>query len=145
MLLQIGPDVFVRTFYQLYDITLKMLEEVPGNNKTVVLGPVTSKDPAVTEGNLAMLSLHARALSEKGWIVLDLASYQETIERLIKSLNIQGYPHEVLEDFTIPLLQSGIFQTVFVRECFEKSIGATLEHDAALGKGLHVEYLTEAQ
>jgi hypothetical protein len=144
MLLQMEPDAgkIVRTFDQLFEITSDMLEQYPGNNRTIVLGPVISNDPAEAEDNWAWLSQHAINLSARDWVVLDLASYQEAFKTLIERQNIKGYPHEVFEDFIIPLLQSGLIQTVFVRDCVEKSLGATLGLDVAHENKLQVVYIT---
>jgi hypothetical protein len=141
MLIQLTKGAPVHSFQELFGITLSILGEFPGEKKTVVLGPVTSDDPVVTQNNLAMLACHAKGISGRGWVVLDIASYQETIQVLIEKLHIQGYPHEVLHDFSLPLIGTGVFQKVFFRDCYRKSFGASLEHQYTLEMGIPIEYL----
>lgn len=140
MLLQFDPEKNgnVENFRELYDVTLNMLNEV-GGIKTMVLGPVTSDHSETQKEILKALRYKAKRLSGK-WTVLDLPSFQQVIVDLIKRSGIKGYPHVILEEFTIPLIKSGIFKTIFMRLGYEKSIGATIEHDMALANEIQIVY-----
>jgi|SRR3989339_1116410 len=141
MLIEFKAGLKVESFQELFKITKKMIEEIPKQyTLTTVLGPVTSEDPEVFTENLDRLHYKSKQLSEKGWAVLDLTSYQLVYEKLIEKMNIKGYPHIILDDFMDPLLRSGLFKIIFVRENYRQSFGTSLEHDIALGSDIHIEY-----
>jgi len=140
MLLQFDYEKYgaVASFRELHEATREMLLEADGV-KTTVLGPVTSDDPETMEYNLDALRYKARRLSSK-WTVLDLTSFQKIIVDLIKRSGVKGYPYVILEEFTIPLIKSGVFKTLFVRENYKDSVGTSLEHDIALSCDIRIVY-----
>ncbi len=140
MLLQFDPEKHgaVKNFQELYHSVVDELRSIEGV-KTMVLGPVTAKDRGALENNLLELRIKARKLSSK-WVVLDLPSFQKIIESLVRKTGTTGYPYIILEEFTIPLIKSGVFKTLFVRKGYENSIGATIEHDMALANDIAIVY-----
>lgn len=131
---------FVTRFSELYDVTMEMMAGVDGQ-KTTVLGPIISDIPEELQHNLDTLHYKAERLS-KDWTVLDLSSFRSIISFLLKKdeVSVQKYPHVILENFTLPLLKSGIFKTIFMRKNHEKSFSAQIEHDYALGNDIQVVY-----
>jgi hypothetical protein len=141
MLLQLAKNSQVSTFSDLYTISLFLLQKAGDLKKTIVIGPVTSKDGNTREKNLEALSYHSDKLSGEGWAVLDLHSFQFAIDTLIKQLQITRYPHEILDEFTLPLIESRLFTAIHVLDSYHESLGATLEHDKALGCDVPLIYI----
>jgi hypothetical protein len=144
MLIQIFEDPQINSFAQLYWKTHQMVVEHHLNpNRTVVFGPISDRDPAVVSGNLEALSLRAQQLSDAGWVVVDIASYYNITERLIREHNVSGYPFVLLEEFTLPLIRSFLFPVFNFRTPFEHSLGTKREHaEVSENKLLRISYFS---
>ena len=113
MLIQIYEDPGINSFAQLYRRTIELIYQ-PNRiyPKPWCLVPISHNDPAVVAQNLEALALQALRLSDAGWIVVDIASYYNITERLIRVHKISGYPFVLLEEFTLRLIRSGLFGTL---------------------------------
>ena len=132
MLIQLLEDPKIFSFAQLYWRTMEMLSWHRENkNKTMVLGPISHKDPLIVRENLDALALQAKRLSDAGWVVVDIASYYNITERLIKVHRVSGYPFILLEDFTLPLIRNGGFSALNFRSPFYHSVGTKREYEEA--------------
>jgi len=100
--------------------------------RTVTLGRISHPDKRIVAENLAALARKSKELSEEGWIVLDLVSFQPSIDRIVKRMNIIGYPYEILERFTKPLIREGWFSAIHFRFPIRGSIGTEIEWDEAI-------------
>jgi hypothetical protein len=132
MLIQIREDPGINSFAQLYWRTIELLSQhcrdLP---RTMVLGPISHDDPSVVTQNLDALTLQAQRLSNAGLVVVDIASYYDITKRLIRSHKIAGYPFVLLEEFTLPLIRSGLFGTLHFRSPFDHSVGTKREYEEA--------------
>jgi hypothetical protein len=140
MLIQLQEDPGVCSFAQLYwHTTQEMLLPHRRNPKrTIVLGPITANTKEETDKNLDVLGHKARMLAEAGWVTLDLTSYQTVVDRIITERGISGYPFEILEDFTLPLIREAWFSVLWFRTPFSHSIGATREYEEAVRYGIEI-------
>jgi hypothetical protein len=142
MLLQVIENMEFETFRDLYTASIFLFQNANMAKKTMVIGPITAKDEEDVAHNLEMLHFHSNRLAKEGWAVLDLKSFQPAIDVLINRFNIKRYPHELLDDFTFPLIESGTLTAIHVLKNYPQSFGATLEHDKALGVGVPVIYIS---
>ena len=136
MLIQLSEDpIHVRTFAQLYTYTLHMLTRYPlGAPFTTVFGPISAHSTKGSrEQNLYRLNMLSRTLANTGyWYVLDISSFQPTIQRLREDLGVVGYPFAVVEEWSLQLIRSGRLRVLhFVRD-HAHSIGAVREYDEAV-------------
>ncbi len=141
-IIRLHEDPGVLTFFQLYHYTLELLNTHPRRRgRTVVLGPMSSNGKLTQEENIIRIQRSVNILSDEGWLVLDLVSFQDTVDRLIQELRIPGYPFPVLEDFTIPLIKSRWFQVVHFQVGYQHSIGAVREHAVVVEERLPIRYI----
>ena len=130
----------IKNFTDLFECTHQVLSSCVGN-RTIVLGPITSHNVKTQEHNLYTLGNHAEMLAGMGWTTLNLVPFQSIVDELIKRMKITGYPHVILDEFTIPLIESHVFQLLHFRENYVDSLGASIEHDTALVKEVPIKYL----
>jgi len=140
MLVQLKESPVQSSFRELYEIALQLLECAPGR-KTMVIGPVTADTEEEKQQNLLRIQEHSKRLVQEGWVVFDLTSFQSAIQYLVERFGITGYPHEILEEFTLPLIRSGIFSEVHALEQYITSYGATREHNTALEENIPIVYI----
>lgn len=133
MLLSFNPECscHVKDFADLFECTHRVVRTLP-RERAIVFGPVTSTQPGMGEYNLSVLKLQAETLADKGLVVLDIPSFlQYAVPSLIKRLCITGYPHAILDDFTLQLIRSGAFNFIHFRSNYINSLGASIEHNVA--------------
>lgn len=141
MLITLPPDLQFNSLKDLYPYTFALLKQQKCPHNTLVLGPVTPKNGNTLEENLCILAEHSKTLSSKGWVVLDLRSFQPEIERLLSLKKSNGYPYEVLYNFTLPLIGSGCFRTIHFRKNYYESHGALFEHALVKQLGIRIVYV----
>ncbi len=141
MLLRFQKQSEITSFEELFELSCMTLRNAQGEKKTTVLGPVTARNPELIRENLDMLSFYSKRLSEQGWVVLEIPSFQEVVDELIQQLNITGYPYGILHEFTLPLIRSKCFSVIHFRENYSDSLSTTIEHDATLGVHIPIRYL----
>jgi hypothetical protein len=141
-IIRLHEDPGVVSFAQLYHHTLQLLDTHPRRRgRTVVLGPMSSNGKLTQEENMARIQRSIDILSDEGWLVLDLLSFQNTVDRLIRELCVSGYPFPVLEDFTIPLIRSRWFQVIHFQAGYQHSIGAVREHAVVVEERIPIRYI----
>jgi hypothetical protein len=107
---------------------------------TLALGPISSRFPDVEQKNVEVLQNKSYELSDEGWYVLDLISFRPMLHEIMTTHCPHGYPYDALKHFFVPLVESGRFPTLHFHRDWGDSIGATEEHQAALGQNLRCIY-----
>lgn len=109
--------------------------------RAVVLGPMQKGSAAAAE-NMAALAARTRELAQLDHLlVLDILSVQTAVDHLKRYCCKGTYPQEVLDQFTLPLIRTGVFDRIYMRETWPTSVGATQEHWVAVGCGVFIEYV----
>ncbi len=134
----------IRSFTDLYKhaVELLTLHTMDGLEKTVVFGPATPTNHTTLEENLAKLYDHSVSLSNNGWCVLELASFQPVINKLILQLGRDDYPVEILNEFTFPLIKNGCFDTLHFRKSYPDSYGASAKYIVAKHVDIPIIYVS---
>jgi hypothetical protein len=132
----------VNSFKDLLDYTTEKLDAVHFLTRTVVLGPMSPTNDMVTlEENLQKIRNACVMLSNQDFAVVDLLSFQPAIDKLLSSMDIKGYPHIILDEFTIPLIRSESVDMVHFKVNYHKSKGARIEYDAARKCGKKISHV----
>ena len=139
MLIRFRESERVFSFAQLYWQTTQLLIPYRHQKRTaVVFGPISNEDPEREKQNVLALRKQTRTLSLKNLNVLDIASYQDVIARLKTERPVAGYNFDVLEEFTLPLINNGWFNSIYFRQPFTHSVGTMKEYETAQNaKRLH--------
>lgn len=123
----------VRTIAQLKRCVLEHITPFSHTRMlTTVFGPITENEHTTFDENMHALRRANTQLSEAGWHVLCLPTLQPTIDRILAEMDITGYPHILLDDLTLPLIEAGVFSVLHFRRCYECSRGAKMEYERAL-------------
>ena len=131
MLVQDPPEV--QSFAQLYELVLSNLHHFGAERRiTTVLGPMTAGHGRSFQDNMQALLRAAHMLDNKGWGVVELTSFQLTVERIRGGMAHAEFLEAVLEDFTLPLLRCGRLHAVHFMRNYEESAGALREYGVAL-------------
>ncbi len=144
MLIQLNEETAkeIKSFADMLNVAKTELERVSFLTRTVVLGPMSPKDEKTTlEENLQKLMQCSVMLSNQDFAVLDLHSFQPTVEKLICKLNINGYPYIILDEFTLPLIKSDCIDVVHFTVNYADSMGAKIEHNTALEHDRPIRYI----
>jgi len=129
VLIQVREDLEIISFDKLcWRIHWMIVPHLRHQKRTMVLGPISNKDPDAVKSNLEALSLQAKRLSDAGWVVVDIASCYDITERLLRMHHTgPGYPFILLEEFTLPLIRSRLFNNQHLRSPFVHNVGKKLE------------------
>lgn len=107
-----------------------------------VCGPITTGDRTI-EQNVAIFKKTIARLAEEGNTVFNQMPFQETIERICEKQKIVGYPSSLLDEFYLPLFESGKINTLCFLPGWEKSKGASWEHAQGQRLNLKIVYLSD--
>ena len=133
LLMLCGDPPQVQTFAQLYTLVLENIHQLGADCRTTtVLGPMTARNGRSVEYNMHALLIAAHNLDSAGWGVIELTSFQPTVERIRGDMPHEHFLEAVLEEFTFPLIRSGRLHAVHFMRNYEDSAGALREYEVAL-------------
>lgn len=128
-----------KDFNELSQIGIEVLKALP-KGTIVVCGPVSTGGLGSIEKNLKLLNDTVHQFIENGESVFDQTPFEDVIKSLRQELQDTDGT-KTLEQFYLPLFESGyISETRFLPD-WESSIGATWEHNIAKKLGIKITYL----
>jgi hypothetical protein len=141
MLIEPRDAPHITTFPQLFRYVLEHLTPNLYERLTVVFGPITANTEEEQQRNISVLRKHEVALSDEGWNVIAITSLNSICRRLVALHNIQGYPVLILDDLTVPIIESGYLAAAHVRKNYEQSRGTLVEHEALVANNVPIFYV----
>lgn len=118
-----------RSFNELLPTALVVIKRMP-QPVAMVSGPMSTGGVGSLEKNVARFSRAVTALAKTGVVVFDQMPFQDAMLRLLEQHNhTTSYYMPLLEDFYLPLFESGLIKTVYFLPDWQSSTGATWEHE----------------
>lgn len=126
-------------FAEMFALALNILDTIP-SPITQICGPITT-GALTLEENVLVFKQTITALAQQGHTVFNQMPFQNAMERICKKLEVQGYPMEILDEFYLPLFESGKIRILYFIPGWEQSTGARWEHEQGKRLGLTIKYL----
>lgn len=130
----------VQTFSEMKEIALDILRSMP-HPVSQVCGPISTGGAGSIEKNLKRFEAAIRFLEAAGLNVFDQMPFEAPMQR-VKTLSVYAdYPTGILEEFYLPIFESGFVKKLHFLPDWQTSFGARWEHDQAHRLGIKIEYL----
>lgn len=127
----------VESFKELLTIWNKIFDRMP-NGFIQVCGPIASGGLGSVEENLKVFDGTIRTLQQEGNIVFDQIPFEKPMQELKKK--VSDGAKTVLEDFYLPIFESGKIGQCYFIKGWETSVGANWEHDQAKRLDITIVY-----
>lgn len=129
-----------QTYHDLFVVAIEVLKTIP---QPVVqfCGPISTGGKGSMAANLSELDIAIMFFASKGVYIFDQVPFEEPMQR-IKS-NPDCYNYDLLNQFYLPLFQSGLIKKFVFLPGWEDSTGAKWEHEQAEKLGIKIEYLPD--
>ena len=133
-----GWMVQARCYSDLRDVGLRILTRA-GPPVTMVCGPITTGGLGYWKANMERFARCIRTVSGNGFWVFNQLVFEDTLWRIRK---YNGKSDDtLLQEFYLPLFQSGIMKSLHFISGWPTSYGTRWEHKQALKLGLEIKYL----
>jgi hypothetical protein len=120
-----------------------MHHDHPFKPVTMVCGPISTGGKNSRKENLKVFSVAIDRMSADGMLVFSQMPFEDDMERIFNSSpNLQGL--RLMEEFYLPILKSGFIKLMVFLPGWEKSIGATWEHEQSKALNIPRIYLAES-
>ncbi|MFZ2150791.1 MAG: DUF4406 domain-containing protein [Candidatus Absconditicoccaceae bacterium] len=127
-----------QTYNELFDIAIDFIPRMP-QPLIQFCGPISTGGKGLIESNLAELDKAILFFAVKGVSIFDQIPFEEPMQRIKSSK--QNYNYDLLNQFYVPIFQSGYIKKFVFLPGWESSVGARWEHDWAKKYGIKIEYL----
>lgn len=128
------------TYKELLSIALDVLGRMP-QPIGQVCGPISTGGAGSIEENLKAFDNTIRKLQESGHNVFNQMPFEEPMQIIKESRESEGYDDSLLEDFYLPIFESGLVHRLFFMPDWQSSYGAKWEHQQGKKLGLEIVYL----
>ena len=125
-------------FKDLYKIAHRIFARMP-EGIGQVCGPIATGGLGSVAANLEVFVFFLRELQEEGKIIFDQMPFEWPMQDLKKK--VTDGANTILQDFYLPLFESGKIKTLYFIKGWETSYGANWEHDQAKRIGIDIVYL----
>ena len=125
-------------FKDLYKIAHRIFARMP-ENIGQVCGPIATGGLGSVAANLEVFDQAVRKLQMEGKIIFDQMPFEWPMQDLKKK--VSDGANTILQDFYLPLLESGKIKNLYFIKSWETSYGANWEHDQAKRLGINIVYL----
>lgn len=130
------------TYKDMARVALRILERIPGP-VVQVCGPLTTGGRGSLEENLKMFDQGVQLLVAQGKNVFDQRPFEEPMQRLKILLPKGEYAVEILDDFYLPVFESGLIHELHFLPGWQESRGARWEYEQAQRLGISIHHLPE--
>lgn len=131
--------VSAKNFTELSQIGIEVLKTLP-EETIVVCGPVSTGGLGSIEENLKRLNDTVHQFIENGESVFDQTPFEDVIKRLREEQK-DADGTKTLEEFYLPIFESGYVSEMRFLHGWESSVGAKWEHELAKKFGIKITYL----
>lgn len=131
------------TYRDMTKVAFQILQRMPAP-VVQLCGPLTTGGRGSLEKNLEAFDEGIQFLLAHGKNVFDQRPFEEPMQRL-KMFEKKGvYPVAILDDFYLPVFESGLIHELHFLPGWEGSRGARWEYEQAQRLGMAVHHLPEA-
>lgn len=127
-----------QSFKDLYAIANRIFSRMEGNIGQVC-GPIATGGAGSIEANLEIFNNAILNLQSEGKIIFDQMPFERPMQDLKKK--VTNGANTILEDFYLPIFESGKVKTLYFIKGWESSYGSNWEHNQAKRLGIEVVYL----
>lgn len=132
----------VTDFPDMLRVAFDVIDSMP-EPRGQICGPIRTGGGTIEE-NLARLTKAIDRLHETGVVIFDQMPLHEPMQRIFEIRQCKEYPQFLLDEFYLPLFESGKIDTFYFVPNWQESRGACWEHEQALRLGRKIVYLTKA-
>lgn len=129
-----------KDFKELYTIAARVLSKMP-KPIVQVCGPIGTGGLGNVEDNLRAFDETIKLLQTEGLNVFDQMPFEWPMQVLKFKLKKDVYPEDILNDFYLPIFESGMISEFYFMPNWQTSKGANWEHDQAERLGIKINYL----
>ncbi|HEY4493806.1 MAG TPA: hypothetical protein VJB98_04315 [Candidatus Paceibacterota bacterium] len=129
----------ITTCREMFTVAQKVIDRMP-RPISQVCGPISTGGVGSIAGNLARMAEAIEYLEQEGRVVFNQLPFEVPMVKMIKARKEPGYVMEILNDFYLPIFESGHISTLHFLPDWQSSVGASWEHDQARRLGLEIEY-----
>jgi hypothetical protein len=129
----------LKSFDEMVALAFEVIDDGEGH-AVMVAGPISTGGLGSREKNTARLTEVVDRLIDEGHPVFNQVPFEGKMKEFIAGFE-GGYPMPILEEFYLPLHQSGRIKKFFFIPGWESSFGASWEHDRAHELGIEIIYL----
>ena len=104
----------------------------------MVSGPISTGGLGSIPLNIAAMERHIMQLQETGQYIFDQTPFEDAMQR-IKGTS-KGYAQDLLDEFYLPIFESGYIKKLFLMKGWQDSTGAKWEHVQAQRLGIQILY-----
>ena len=131
----------LRNFGEMTDLAFSVLDGMP-SPVTEVCGPITTGG-RTPEQNVVIFQKTITHLQGQGIAVFNQMILHDTMVRFCEELRAVGYPMAILDEFYLPLFESGKIHTLCFLPGWEASKGASWEYEQARRLNIPITYLPD--
>lgn len=136
-----------KNYQDLFKVAINVLETIHNLNPikpiAMVCGPISSGVKGSRKENLEVFSRAIDRLANDGLLIFSQMPFEDDMERIYKSNPaLQGI--RLLEEFYLPIFKTGFIKIMCFLPNWEKSVGATWEHEQAKRLGIPRIYLANS-
>ncbi|MFA5932053.1 MAG: hypothetical protein WC793_01600 [Candidatus Paceibacterota bacterium] len=106
-----------------------------------VCGPVATGGFGSVEKNLDAFNEAIIKLQGQGLNVFDQMPFETPMQVLKKKFSVEKIGKEILNDFYLPIFESGMVSTFYFMSSWQTSLGSKWEHEKAKELGIEIIYL----
>ncbi len=140
-----GLAAWNMTYEHLVRHAKEQLEDMRGGAE-IVCGPITTGGFGHPGYNVLLFNHAIELLSIEGRPMFNQIPYEFQLARLEsewKKENEDDYCHPILTEFYQPLFETGLFTRAWFLPGWQRSVGATWEHEFLTGIGCTIRYLPD--
>lgn len=128
-----------QSFGELSKIAMRILNRMP-QPVGQVCGPISTGNKSIEE-NLKVFNETVQQLVDEGKTIFDQIPFEDYIFRLLETGKGSREKDQLLNEFYLPLFESGLVKTFYFIPGWKSSHGATWEHEQAKRLGIEIVYL----
>ncbi|MFA6325459.1 MAG: hypothetical protein WCX46_04505 [Candidatus Paceibacterota bacterium] len=106
-----------------------------------VCGPIATGGLGSVEENLNVFNDAIKKLQKEGLNVFDQIPFEIPMQVLKKKFTPEKIGKDILNNFYLPIFNSGFVSTFYFLPTWQTSLGSKWEHEEALKKGIKIVYL----
>ncbi len=122
------------------DIAFRVLSRMPQPIEQVC-GPISTGGRGSLLANLIAFNEVIVELQAQGKHVFDQMPFEQPMQRVKAGLPLDQYPTILLDEFYLPIFESGLIQKLQFMPEWESSFGARWEHAQAERLGIEIAYI----
>ena len=121
-------------------IALRVIERMP-KPIVQVCGSIATGGLGSIEKNLDIFNKTIQKLQKKGLNVFDQMPFEAPMQKLKEEVSTKDVVDSIMNDFYLPIFNSGIISAFYFLPEWQGSHGANLEHELAQKIGIKISYL----